>query len=145
MTPQITAQPVVTTVLPDGLTVLSQALPDRRTLSLGVWVRSGSRDEPRPLLGVTHFMDVPTRENCAIRVLVYWAGVIASYSLHPQPIAAAAIRWLKRELPRKAEKLCLVHGDYRSGYFLYDQTGTIRGILDWEMAHFGDPLVDLAW
>ena len=57
MTTQINAQPVVKTVLPDGLTVLSQALPDRRTLSLGVWVRSGSRDEPRPLLGVTHFIE----------------------------------------------------------------------------------------
>ena len=90
-------------------------------------------------------MDVPTREDCALRELDYWAGVIAADSLHPQPIAAAAIRWLKRELPRKAEKLCLVHGDYRSGNFLYDQTGTIRGILDWEMAHIGDPLEDLAW
>ena len=96
-------------------------------------------------LGVTKFMDVPTREDCARRELDYWAGVIAADSLHPQPIAAAAIRWLKRELPRKAEKLCLVHGDYRSGNFLYDQTGKIRGILDWEMAHIGDPLEDLAW
>ena len=27
-------------------------------------------------LGVTKFMDVPTRENCALRELDYWAGVI---------------------------------------------------------------------
>jgi len=38
-----------------------------------------------------------------------------------------------------------VHGDYRSGNFLYDPSGTIRGVLDWEMAHIGDPLEDLAW
>jgi predicted Zn-dependent peptidase len=29
------------TILPNGLTVISQALPERRTLSLGAWVRSG--------------------------------------------------------------------------------------------------------
>ena len=45
------------TILPGGLTVLSQTLPDRRTLSLGVWVRTGSRDEPREQLGVTHFLE----------------------------------------------------------------------------------------
>jgi len=96
-------------------------------------------------LGVTQFMDVPTPANCALRELDYWAGVIEKDSLHPQPIAAAAIRWLRREPPPAAEKLCLVHGDYRSGNFLYDTTGDIRGILDWEMAHIGDPLEDLAW
>ncbi len=51
------ASAVSKTVLPTGLTVLSQTLSDRRTLSLGVWVRSGSRDEPQPLLGVTHFLE----------------------------------------------------------------------------------------
>ncbi len=45
------------TVLPNGLTVLSQALPERRTLSFGAWLRSGARDEPRELLGVTHFLE----------------------------------------------------------------------------------------
>ncbi len=96
-------------------------------------------------LGVTQFMEAPSRADCARRELDYWAGVIAADALHPQPIAAAAIRWLKRELPPAPKKLCLVHGDYRSGNFLYDDTGTIRGVLDWEMAHIGDPLEDLAW
>lgn len=118
----------------------------REHIGMQKWSILGSLAKMDPAqLGVTKFMDVPTRESCALRELDYWAGVIAADSLHPQPIAAAAIRWLRRELPRKAEKLCLVHGDYRSGNFLYDQTGKIRGILDWEMAHIGDPLEDLAW
>lgn len=45
------------TVLPNGLTVLSQTLRDRRTLSLGAWLRTGARDEPREQLGVTHFIE----------------------------------------------------------------------------------------
>jgi aminoglycoside phosphotransferase (APT) family kinase protein len=40
--------------------------------------------------------------------------------------------------------LALVHADYRTGNFLYDKTG-ITGILDWEMAHAGDPIEDLGW
>ena len=45
------------TVLPDGLTVLSQSLPDRRTLALGAWLRTGSRDESCEQLGITHFIE----------------------------------------------------------------------------------------
>ena len=40
--------------------------------------------------------------------------------------------------------MSVVHGDYRTGNFLY-RGEHIDGILDWEMAHFGDPLEDLAW
>ena len=45
------------TILPGGLTVLSQTLPDRLTLSLGAWLRTGARDEPRDRLGITHFIE----------------------------------------------------------------------------------------
>jgi aminoglycoside phosphotransferase (APT) family kinase protein len=96
-------------------------------------------------LGVTEFMPTPAPAECAQRELDYWAGVIETDALQPQPIAAAAIRWLRRQSPPPAQKLCLVHGDFRSGNFLYDRAGTIRGVLDWEMAHIGDPLEDLAW
>lgn len=94
-------------------------------------------------LGVTGFMEVP--EHPAARELDYWAGVIAADAVYPQPIAAAAIRWLRRHLPAPGPVLSLVHGDYRSGNFLYDEAGEIHAVLDWEMAHIGDPLEDLAW
>lgn len=45
------------TVLPNGITVLSQSLRDRRTLSMGAWLRTGSRDEPLERLGITHFLE----------------------------------------------------------------------------------------
>ncbi len=94
-------------------------------------------------LGVTGFMEVP--EHPAQRELDYWAGVIRTDALHQQPVAEAAIRWLTRNLPDPSGHLCLVHGDYRSGNFLYNQAGEIPALLDWEMAHIGDPLEDLAW
>jgi len=74
-----------------------------------------------------------------------WEREIDEDEREPQPIARAAIRWLKRNPPPRAQKLSVVHGDYRTGNFLYDADGNIRAILDWEMAHLGDPLEDLGW
>ena len=45
------------TVLPAGLTVLTETMPDRRSIAVGVWVRSGARDEPAERLGITHFIE----------------------------------------------------------------------------------------
>ncbi len=39
----------------------------------------------------------------------------------------------------------MAHGDYRSGNFLHDGQGAMVAVLDWEMAHLGDPLEDLGW
>ena len=74
-----------------------------------------------------------------------WEREIDEDEREPQPVARAAIRWLKRNPPLPAQKLSVVHGDYRTGNFLHDADGNIRAILDWEMAHLGDPLEDLGW
>ena len=105
------------------------------------------------LLGRLAAMDIdtlaldfmPRPSHPASHELKYWSDVIRKDALHPQPVAEAAIRWLERSLPAPSERLCLVHGDYRSGNFLYTTDGEIKGVLDWEMAHIGDPLEDLAW
>jgi predicted Zn-dependent peptidase len=49
--------PVKRTVLPSGLRVVSQAVPGFRSITFGVWVGVGSRDEPEPLAGATHFLE----------------------------------------------------------------------------------------
>jgi predicted Zn-dependent peptidase len=49
--------PVTRTALPSGLRVLSQAVPGFRTVTFGVWVGVGSRDESAALSGATHFLE----------------------------------------------------------------------------------------
>jgi len=44
-------------VLPSGITVLSEEMADRRSVSVGVWVRNGARDEPAERLGISHFIE----------------------------------------------------------------------------------------
>ncbi|MEQ8268325.1 MAG: phosphotransferase family protein [Parvibaculum sp.] len=79
------------------------------------------------------------------RELAKWEKVIDEDELVPQPVARAAIRWLHRNPPPASPKIAVVHGDYRTGNFLFDGEGNIRAILDWEMCHLGDPLEDVAW
>lgn len=96
-------------------------------------------------LGFDELTEVPGVEACALRELEYWTGVIAKDQFHPEPIAEAAIRWLRRNLPAPAVKLSIVHGDYRTGNFLFSEQTGIKAVLDWEMCHLGNPLEDLAW
>ena len=84
-------------------------------------------------------------EDCWTRELGYWEGVLDEDEAEPLPIIRAAIRWLRANPPPPPAKVGVVHGDYRTGNFLYDTDGEIHGILDWEMAHLGDPLEDLGW
>jgi predicted Zn-dependent peptidase len=46
-----------TRVLGNGLTVASVRLPGFRTAAIGAFVRVGSRDEPAPLNGISHFLE----------------------------------------------------------------------------------------
>jgi aminoglycoside phosphotransferase (APT) family kinase protein len=61
----------------------------------------------------------------------------------PLPVFELALGWLRRHLPPVAPP-ALVHGDYRSGNFVVSQAG-LEAVLDWELAHIGDPLEDLGW
>ena len=51
------ARNILRTVLPNGLLVLTESIPHVRSVSMGVWIRSGSRDEPLELNGISHFVE----------------------------------------------------------------------------------------
>ena len=101
--------------------------------------------EPIAGLPIRQAVSTPTPEECWRRELDYWSGVVEADEQHPQPIVRAAIRRLRRQPPAPPGKIAVVHGDYRMGNFLHDGAGRIIAVLDWEMAHLGDPLEDLAW
>jgi aminoglycoside phosphotransferase (APT) family kinase protein len=60
-----------------------------------------------------------------------------------RPILALACRWLEANLPAPVAPR-LVHGDFRLGNLLIDGSH-LTGVLDWELAHLGDPHEDLAY
>jgi aminoglycoside phosphotransferase (APT) family kinase protein len=61
----------------------------------------------------------------------------------PRPVFALAFRYLREHAP-KALGATLVHGDFRLGNLMVDQSGLVAA-LDWELAHVGDPGEDLGW
>jgi aminoglycoside phosphotransferase (APT) family kinase protein len=87
----------------------------------------------------------PSPEECALREIQKWEQVLEREALGPELVLRAALRWLRRHLPPPAQRIVLVHSDYRVGNFLFDAEGEIRGVLDWELAHLGDPMEDVAW
>jgi predicted Zn-dependent peptidase len=50
-------QNIKKTVLPNGLTVLTEEMNYLRSASLGIWVRCGSRHEPVEQSGISHFIE----------------------------------------------------------------------------------------
>lgn len=60
-----------------------------------------------------------------------------------RPVFELAIRWLEAHLPEPVAP-ALVHGDFRNGNLVIGADG-VRAVLDWELAHRGDPMEDLGW
>ena len=64
-------------------------------------------------------------------------------TLDPHPALELALRWLAAAPPAPHAET-LVHGDFRIGNVIFGPEG-LRAVLDWELAHVGDPLEDLGW
>jgi aminoglycoside phosphotransferase (APT) family kinase protein len=61
----------------------------------------------------------------------------------PHPAFELAFRWLEANRPPPSSD-AIVHGDFRHGNLIIGPDG-VRAVLDWELAHCGDPLEDLGW
>ena len=62
----------------------------------------------------------------------------------PRPVFDAALHFLAQHCPAPAARPALVHGDFRNGNLIVGEDG-VRAVLDWELAHGGDPMEDLGW
>ncbi|MCH8994884.1 MAG: phosphotransferase family protein [Chloroflexi bacterium] len=90
------------------------------------------------------FLDLPEgADRCADQEIDRWETIMREQALEPQPTLELALAWLRAHRP-VAQRVTLVHADYRTGNLLVDGD-RITGVLDWEMVHLGDPLEDVAW
>lgn len=60
-----------------------------------------------------------------------------------RPALELGVRWLEANRPPPGPRVT-VHGDFRSGNLLVGPDG-LRAVLDWELAHAGDPAEDIGW
>ena len=61
----------------------------------------------------------------------------------PHPALELALLRLDASRPH-SQRRTVVHGDFRLGNWMVDASGLV-GVLDWELAHIGDPVEDLGW
>jgi aminoglycoside phosphotransferase (APT) family kinase protein len=90
------------------------------------------------------FLGVPgPGKGAALMQVEHWEDRIARAGFRTKPLIAYAANWLKDNVV-ESDRVCLVHGDYRSGNYIA-RGGHIVAILDWELVHLGDPLFDIAY
>lgn len=82
-------------------------------------------------------------DSPALAELERYEQIYRGIAPEPHPVFELAFRWLRQRLPGTDERV-LVHGDYRIGNVMFGPEG-VRAILDWELAHVGDPAEDLGW
>jgi hypothetical protein len=70
--------------------------------------------------------------------------VLAARGGTPDPALVFSQRWLRRNVPSYDGPLVLVQGDTGPGNFMYAD-GQVTAVVDWELAHLGDPMDDIAW
>lgn len=114
--------------------------------------RQDLADQKAQILAAIHAIDPPVvllgpgpdPDQVAGREVSRWARALDETPAAGSPTLERALDWLTHNPPPPPQQLAIVHGDYRTGNLLYDHRG-IRGVLDWEMAHLGDPVEDLGW
>jgi predicted Zn-dependent peptidase len=96
------------TILPNGLTVLSEHMPGVRSVAFGAWVRTASLHEPRDRMGVSHLLEhmvfkgTPSRSAREIALsLEVLGGSLDAYTAREHTSYQARV--LDEHLPQAAE------------------------------------------
>ena len=96
-----------------------------------------------PAAAGVDFLGTPTVATAALEQVELFAGGYGRQRLEDFPGIVYMIRWLKKHLP-VASRISVIHGDFRLGNFMYEND-RIVALLDWEQAHVGDPLEEIAF
>jgi aminoglycoside phosphotransferase (APT) family kinase protein len=82
-------------------------------------------------------------ESPAAAELARYEQIYRAITPDPHPALEIAFRWLGRT-PPAPRAIGMVHGDFRIGNVIFGPEG-LRAVLDWELAHVGDPMEDIGW
>jgi aminoglycoside phosphotransferase (APT) family kinase protein len=72
-----------------------------------------------------------------------WERAYRKMVQRPVPLLEFTLRWLRRHIPTPPERPVVVQGDTGPGQYMFEGD-RMTGVIDWEFAHIGDPMLDLA-
>src|SRR5215510_3735634 len=104
------SSPISHTVLDNGLTVITEQMNHVRSASVGIWVRSGSRHEQKPLNGISHFIEHTlfkgTRNRTSREIAVESDAIGGNVdAFTSREVAAYYVKVLDEQLPRAFDLL----------------------------------------
>ncbi|MCH7788606.1 MAG: phosphotransferase family protein [Acidobacteria bacterium] len=149
--PTLVGGPVMVSERIDGLTIPRQIL---RAIDANVDADSGDRlaNDCGLALAALHVVEVdalpdsvprPGEDGAHLGYVDELETVMAELS-EPMPVMRIGFNWLRRNAPNAATEPSVVHGDLRNGNIVVSDH-RLAAVLDWELAHVGDPIEDLAW
>jgi len=98
----------------------------------------------------TEALDLPgfarpaTAAERALAELDLWERIFSGRVTNDTPTWTFAYAWLRDHPPLTGERTVLCHGDVGPGNYLFEGQ-RVTALLDWEFAHLGDPMDDIAW
>jgi aminoglycoside phosphotransferase (APT) family kinase protein len=87
--------------------------------------------------------DLEISDDPAAYQVARWSQIVLDNAVAAEPMLAFAIDWLQQHKPENITP-CLIHGDFKANNLLFDKRGHVA-VIDWELAHIGDPYEDLAF
>ena len=127
-------------------------LSDRNALGLDLSTRVALGRQMADALAAIHAVDpdaiahLRARDTTwpAQRELALQHAAMERDGLAHEPELVLAECWLRDHLAPPPPREVIVHGDFRPANMLVER-GMLTGVLDWELAHRGDPAEDLGW
>ena len=146
--------PAVVAAHPDGNTVLLERIEGEAYFPAAGEAREQLAEQFVAILATLHTTDVRTLDLPALVTpctpqehatleLDIWEQLQRARG-RPDPLVTFTLRWLRARVPTTVDRTVLVQGDTGPGNFMY-RDGQIVAVVDWELAHLGDPMEDLAW
>jgi len=74
-----------------------------------------------------------------------WSERYRNARIDDAPDFEIVMTWLQEKMPGESGTVSIIHNDYRFDNVVLDPHEPLKiiGVLDWEMATIGDPLMDL--
>ena len=88
--------------------------------------------------------DLSRRDELVRRQLKRWLAQFEASATRDVPMIRSVHARLVARIPPQHESR-IVHGDFRLGNSIVDESGAVQAVLDWEICTLGDPLADVGY